>query len=397
MRKPAHPVRLAAMLLCGVFGWLVFQALFRGTWGQDWMVFDSAARLWLRGDTADILDGARLTQIINAGHKWLGAPLVFRPWVYPPYTLLLALPFGAGPWWWSYGGFLALSFAGMACALRLWLPAWRRFLPVLLGVALCPASAYTLGAGQNSFLSAGLLLAGIWWLDRRPLLAGALLALMAYKPQLALLLPAALIGAGAWRAVASAIATFVALVAVSLVVPGLALWRGFLALYLHPGDAPRHWVELYGQSIYTCLHLLGVPENAANGAQILALLLASAAVWAVFRRGGAMARLRVLLVATGFAAPHFGDYDAVLLAIAAMLELTGAAVPPVAASLAAAAWCSTAFNPPLLYLKTLPVLFPLAEATPLVLGAWLLICVRRNAGLARREDGVAAALGAVPR
>ena len=371
-----RPAIFVAFILAGSFGWLVFAALFHGTLGQDWMVFDTVARAYWRGDAALMLDDARLMPVVNADHPSLLQPLVMHHWVYPPSTVLLALPFGLLPWALSYGGFMALSYGGMAMGLRQWVPGTSRFWFVLAGVTLCPAAAYTLGAGQNSFLSAALVLGGVWLLGVRPVAAGVLLGLLAYKPQLGLLIPVMLVAAGAWRAFAGATAAVALMLLVSLFVPGIAIWRGFLHLFLSGQQTPRLWVELYGQSMFTYLRLAGAPMLLANIGQAIAVLIGAAAVWYGFRRPFALLqRLLILLTAISFSAPHFGDYDAVLLGIVAMLLLTAPERPSgLATVLACLAWCSTAINPPYLFYKTIPALFPLSELTPLVVLA-LLVCL----------------------
>jgi hypothetical protein len=377
--SPARtPAILATLILAGAFGWLVFTAVFHDTWGQDWMVSDTAARAYWRGDVAMILDDRRLMPAINADHPSLLVPVTRHPWVYPPNALLLALPFGLVPWWFSYGGFIGLSFAAMAASLRLWFARTSTYLWALAGVTLSPAAAYTFGAGQNSFLSAALLLGGFWHVGRRPVVAGVLLGLLAYKPQLGVLIPVALIAAGAWRSVAAATATVIATLLFTLAVPGPTLWRGFLHLYLGGAQTPRLWVELYGQSMFTYLRLAGASMLAANAGQGVALVIGAAAVWRACRqRFSALRRMAILLTAVSFAAPHFGDYDAILLCITAMLLLlapAGEQATQRTAILATLAWASTAINPPYLFKQTIPFLFPIAEATPLIILA-LLICL----------------------
>jgi hypothetical protein len=365
-------------VVVGICGWLLFAALFRGTEGQDWMVFDTAARAYWHGDAALMLDGARLTQVLNATHPSLQQKLIFRPWVYPPFTLLFVLPFGLVPWIVSYGGFQVLTFAGMAGALRAWVPGMRQFWIVLAGVTLSPAAAYTIGAGQNSFLSAALLLGGVALLGERQIAAGVLLGLLVYKPQLGLLLPVALAAAGAWRAIGSAAVTVLALVLISLLVPGLAIWQGFIHLYLGGQQTPRLWVELYGQSVFTYLRLAGASAMWANAGQAVAIVIGAVAVWRAFRGPvRPLHRMVVLLCAVSFASPHFGDYDAVLLAIAALLVLVVMGSPGrTLRTLVCLAWCSTAINPPYLFMQTIPALFPVAELTPVLLLALLLVLDR---------------------
>ncbi len=54
--------------------------------------------------------------------------------------------------------------------------------------------------GQNSTWTAALSGSGLSLLERRPLLAGGLLGLLIYKPQLGLLIPVALLAGRHWRA-----------------------------------------------------------------------------------------------------------------------------------------------------------------------------------------------------
>jgi hypothetical protein len=381
-------LRFAAVAcgIAGLLGWLFFYYIFRDTPGQDWMVFDTAVQAWRRGDNALILDGPRFTAILNQTHAaWLATPLVFHPWVYPPYTLLLVLPFAWLPFGVSYLGFQALSLAGLAFALRRWLPPGAGGVWLMLGVLLCPATAFTLGAGQNSFFSAALVVGGFALLATNPVSAGALLGFLAFKPQLAILVPVALVALGAWRAIAGAAGTALALLLASLVVPGLALWRGWLALFLGGDPAFQVWVNegrLHGQSVFTCLHLLGVPNRIANLGQMVAVMVAGVCVWIGFRAPiSAADRLAVLLCAMILAAAHVGNYDAILLGIAAMLVLTQAFVRPLRtgeAALAASVWIATAFNP--------PFVFRVSVVTPLLILALMLWLIWAPAADTRATD-----------
>jgi hypothetical protein len=202
-----------------------------------------------------------------------------------------------------------------------------------------------------------------------------LLGLLAYKPQLGLLIPVALIAARAWRAFAGATAIVLFMLLVSLAVPGITIWRGFLHLFFSGQQTPRLWVELYGQSMFTYLRLAGAPTTLANAGQAVAVIVAAYFVWRAFRAPFLPHhKLVVLLCAICFASPHFGDYDAVLLGIAAMLLLVrrvhgdGWGVT----TLACLVWCSTAINPPYLFYQTIPPLFPIAELTPVAV-LWLLL------------------------
>jgi hypothetical protein len=111
-----------------------------------------------------------------------------------------------------------------------------------------------------------------------------------------------------------------------------------------------------------------------------ALLFGGACVWRAFR--GTLSdslRLAVLLAAMVLGAPHVGDYDALLLGIAAMLVLTDGFTRPFRrgeAALAAAIWISTAFEP--------PFVFHLAVIVPAIVAAFMLRLVWTPDGAAAR-------------
>ena len=64
------------------------------------------------------------------------------------------------------------------------------------------AAVWVILAGQNTFLSLALFYGGMRLVDRAPAIAGILLGLLAYKPQLFLLIPVALLAARRWRVLA---------------------------------------------------------------------------------------------------------------------------------------------------------------------------------------------------
>jgi hypothetical protein len=180
----------------------------------DFIVFWTAAR-----HTTDPLlyDAAHMT----AAQAWMPGPGP-RPFVYPPTFLLLAYPFGFLPALPAY-----LVWAGLSCAVlvgaaqQIVRPAWATML-----LPLCLPVMMALGYGQSTPFAAAALVAGAAVIDRRPQLAGALLALAAsIKPQLMILSPLLLIGS--WPALRAAAATGCALVAASLIF-GPGHWAAWL-------------------------------------------------------------------------------------------------------------------------------------------------------------------------
>src|SRR5262249_5388669 len=102
--------------------------------------------------------------------------------------------------------------------------------PLWLLLALAfPAVLVNVGPGHNGFLTAALLGTALVMLDARPVLAGVLLGLIAYKPQFGVMFPLVLIATGRWRAFTAAALTVAALALATLVAFGPEVWRAFFA------------------------------------------------------------------------------------------------------------------------------------------------------------------------
>ncbi len=359
-----------AVLLCACLaplGWAAFWAVFHTVPGQDWVVFHTAAARLFAGDVAMLSDPLAFTVALNRTHAaWFAQPLLFHPWVYPPVTLLLAAAFGWLPYLASLYGFLAVSCLALLAALWGWESRGRRAW-LVCGVLACPASAFTIGSGQLSFMVAACVVAGLGWLRARPVCAGLVLSLLCMKPQFALLVPVALLAGRHWRAAASACLGGAMLVAASVAVAGLGAWTAWL--HLATGGDPQlgpliQAVRVYDQSVHRCLEILGAGVTMAGTGQLLAIGIAAVCVGVVFHSRAAPRRqLIVLSCAMVFGAPHVGDYDDVLLALAATLCLLDARLTWLAAGL----WLSPMLNPPgLVAVLNVRVLTCLSALTPLL-------------------------------
>src|SRR5258707_10279692 len=91
---------------------------------------------------------------------------------------------------------LAAGWYAFYRALRLAMPGQGTLLLALAA----PAVFINAVGGQNGTWTAALFGGGLGLLERRPLLAGGLLGLLIYKPQLGLLIPVALLAGRHWRA-----------------------------------------------------------------------------------------------------------------------------------------------------------------------------------------------------
>jgi uncharacterized membrane protein len=115
----------------------------------------------------------------------------YLPFLNPPVYLLVCAPLALLPFLPAFILFVATTLAG-------YLVVVRRILGVrgnawLLPALASPPTIWTVGYGQNSFLTAALFGAGTLLVDRRPAAAGVLFGMLCYKPQFALLVPVALL------------------------------------------------------------------------------------------------------------------------------------------------------------------------------------------------------------
>lgn len=296
--------------------------------GTDFSDVYAAGQLVLQGAPEAAFDRGRHYRQEQA---IFGSDTPFYGWHYPPFFLVIAA---------------ALAFLPYVPALLLWqiatlsayLLALRALLragpapglakdPLWIIVALAfPAVFVNVGHGQNAFLTAALLAAGLALLDRRAWIAGICFGLLAYKPQFAILIPIALAAGGYWRSFASAAATVVVLIAVTTVAFGPDIWPAFFA----SGHFSRTVVLEQGstgfekiQSVFAAVRLIGGSIPVAyvfQGAATVAVAVVTALVW----RSEASAALKgaALCIGVLLATPYCLDYDMVVLAPAIALAVS---------------------------------------------------------------------------
>jgi hypothetical protein len=326
-------LRLAA-ILCGLVGlydvvYLATTITRTATLGYsvdvmfpDFMVFHAAARAAIEGKLALVYDNAALTHLQNTLYKaYLPYDLGFRPFLYPPLWLLDVLLFGFLSLHVALAIFLALTIAAACVGMRAaGLPT-----PAILLVVASPAAIWVLLAGQNTFLSVALFYGGFALLERKPIWAGVLLGLLAYKPQVWVLVPLALLCAREWRALAATAATVIVLSLVTLVLFGSSTWLAFLdaARTASSGAAAAEMYERVHAHMTTLLaagKMLGLSTNTAMVLQVAGFAGGVAAVvWAFWRHGPSPERTAVLVTATFLVSPYTLNYDLLLLMPAAAL------------------------------------------------------------------------------
>ncbi len=270
----------------------------------DFHVLWSYARLMLVQPAADLYDVGRL-HVFQVG---LGMdPSRDFPFPYPPTFLLLVWPLGLLPLGQAYYAWIGLTYAAFVWSVA----GPRPNALVVLAILAAPVSTMGMIAGQSGFLSGALLIGGLRLIGTRPCLGGLLLGLLTYKPQFGLLVPVALVAAGAWRGIGTTACVILLLVALTTAMFGGSIWPDWLASlsgYSAWFAAKTDLLPLK-PTVLANLALLGLPEAAAEALQLLAGGAMAVLVWFAFRRGVSSAAIGVLAAATVLANPHAFWYD----------------------------------------------------------------------------------------
>lgn len=254
-----------------------------------------------------------------------GPELGIFGWHYPPYflapaALLAALPYLRALSLWQVTT-LALYLVSLLAILR---GSGLNRATIVIGSLAFPAVMVNLGHGQNGFLTAALLGGGFFLLDRRPLIAGVLFALLAYKPQFALTLPLALAIGGHWRAIVSAATTLIIMTAASVAAFGLSSWRAFVDSLSFTRTIVEEGATGFEkiQSVFAAVRLMGGGVPAAYICQGVATAVALGSLVALLR-SGADPRVKAAgtIVAMFLSTPYALDYDMMALAPAMALLL----------------------------------------------------------------------------
>lgn len=279
--------------------------------GTDFSNVWTAGRMALAGRAQEVYDLATHYREQQGAHG--SATVPFYSWHYPPPFLLVAAALATLP----YIPALALwQLSTLAAALVV----IRRCCPdrdTLLAATGAPGVLVCLGHGNNGFLTAALFGGGLLLLDRRPVLAGICLGLLAYKPQFGLILPVALIAGGYHRATLAAAATVLALVGATTLAFGTDTWTAFLGsadqtrrIVLEAGGPGWHTI----QSVFSAVRQVGGGLPLAYGAQAAVTAVSILAVgWLWWSRAAFELRAAALMVAALLSTPYVLDYDMVLL------------------------------------------------------------------------------------
>ena len=298
------------LILAGYLAKKTYTLFFQPFKGSDFLEFWVAVRMTLAGKGVQIYNFGQFQQALAAaaGGEFL------TPWFYPPVFLLMVLPFGYLPYYAALGLWVAISLGGYLWVMRAIAPH-----PLTLWLALAfPGVLVNLDYGQNGLLSTALLGGGLVLLRRSPYLAGALLGVLWYKPNLALLIPVALLAGRCWRALGASLATAALLSLVSGLVLGWDLWLAFLANLSQPMEALKTGAAALEQmpTVFSLVRMAGGSVAVAHVLQtIVALAALGVTVWAWAREAPWVIRASLLVLGTLLFTPYASQYELARLAL----------------------------------------------------------------------------------
>jgi Glycosyltransferase family 87 len=305
----------AAVIFAGYDIWLWLSSYLSDNFHNDFTFYFAAARLGLSHGWSGLYDlklqqeqldaiGSRITVAQLA--RYVSPPPL--AWVVVPLTVL---PYRVAYWIWS-----AILVAALALAWQLAAPGRRRARVLFLvgAIGWLPV-IYGLQLGQPALLVAASVAACYALLTRnRQIAAGAVLGVLVLKPQLALLIPAALLVTGRWRAFAASAVVVAALALASAVALGPGGVATYEALLKFATTVPQN------QSQTLAGWIQNIPATRAVEAAIALWTLALAHR---MRGRGPETTLAIALVGGLASSPYVHYDDLTMLGLAALLFMRG--------------------------------------------------------------------------
>jgi alpha-1,2-mannosyltransferase len=280
----------------------------------DFVSFYAAGKLALAGSPALAYDRAAHAAA-EAAATQLHTPYQF--FFYPPVYLFVCAALALLPYMVAFLLFQAVTLLSWMLVMREILKArgWSWCLPVLA----YPAAFWNLGLGQNAFMTAALIGGVTLLYDKRPISGGLLLALMSFKPHLALLTPFALAAGGRWRAITAAGIGTAVVIGLSAIVFGTEAWQAYTNVLAGSREVYENGsVDLAGfVTPYGAAREFGASSSEAWGVQAaMAMLVIVAVCWTWWRDPGPATRSAVLVAGILLSIPLALVYDLVLLTVA---------------------------------------------------------------------------------
>jgi len=182
--------------------------------------------------------------------------------------------------------------------------------------------------GQNGFLSTILLAGAFYNLTSRPVIAGILIGLLSYKPQLGLIIPLALLAGRYYLVFISATATILTINALAFMSFGFATYQAFFYnlknahALIDQGLLPLYKMP----SFFAALRFHGIHSTIALSLHILIGLVVAIMTVYVWRRSISLElKISTLILGSLVVPHHLNDYDLTLLIIPIVFLVKNAA------------------------------------------------------------------------
>jgi hypothetical protein len=328
-KRPWPELALAALLLIASIGPVTYDlwkahglmAPGRALIGRDFLNCWAGAHLALQGRIAEIWSPAYM----QAVRGLIGLPVGTHNFSYPPPLLLFIWPLGLLAYVPALLLWLAATGAAYVAAARPYvaragLPWWS--------AALVPGVFVNIWAGHHGFVLAALWLAAFASIEKRPALAGLLIALLTLKPHMGVLIPLVLLLRRQWKAVAVAAGGTLVLILLSGLAFGWGAWADYftwtakLQTDMLLRDKPIFFYFM--PTAYVSVWLATKSFAAAVAAQ---LLVGAAAVAILARAALSPIEWRelgfVTATATFLVLPYAFNYDMIVIGLAAAILLFG--------------------------------------------------------------------------
>ena len=193
---------------------------------------------------------------------------------------------------------------------------------LLLALLLSPAAVLCIISGQSSLVTAAILVGIFSCLDRKPVVAGVLIALLTLKPQLGLLFPFMLLASGRWRVFIVAAVTTLAIAAVTVALFGPQVWADFILKGLPVNNIvlsdPDGIATPFYPTVFINLRGVGASYALAMAVQLcFAAVAVATVVWAFrYRRNADPRILMALFFACSISfVPYLLAYDTLALTL----------------------------------------------------------------------------------
>lgn len=332
----------------------------------DFITFYSASQLLQRNPPGNLY---KASSIHEAQKILANVKVELFAWHYPPTFMLIIYPLHLFNYYSAWIIWTVVTLIPLLVVLRIIYP---HSLSVLVFLAF-PGTFQNIIHGQNGFLTAFLLGAGLWLLNRKPLISGLLLGSLIYKPHFAILVVPALLAGKHYRALAGFAAAIVFWITTPIMFWGISPWAAFFdnlpfaGHLLETGALPFFKIPT---SLSGAL-MIGLSAHLSRIVQLISSAFAITSAIYIWRNSNDHClKASTLIVSALLASPFAFDYDLVILAPAIACLLA----TKVQGNISRQAWA--------LFFWTLPFLAPAVavitniQIAPLAFAAFLFMQIK---------------------